>query len=214
MRVKTMHQMTRAALVLLAVMAAGCGKYVREQGRSPSQPVIMSLQGASGATPTQFGGFLQSDVVTNVTSPAPCTSDSPCPTIFNDVGQVTMSLILKDPGQLGVASAPTDLNQVTFTRYHITYRRADGRNTPGVDVPFAFDGAATFTVSGGQSATAAFEMVRHDAKLEAPLLALRSSAVSITTIADVTFYGRDQAGNDVAVSGSIQIDFGNFGDPS
>jgi hypothetical protein len=209
-----MHQMTRAALVLLAAAAAGCGQYVRDQGRAPAQPVIMSLQGASGATPTQFGGFVQSDVVTNVTSPAPCSTNSPCPTIFNDVGQVTMSIIMKDPGQLGIAASPTDLNQITFTRYHVVYRRADGRNTAGVEVPFPFDGAATFTVAGGQTVTAAFELVRHDAKLEAPLLALRSSAVSITTIADVTFYGRDQAGNDVAVTGSIQVDFGNFADPA
>jgi hypothetical protein len=35
----------------------------------------------------------------------------------------------------------------------------------------------------------------------------------ISTIADVTFYGRDQAGNDVSATGSIGIDFGNFGDP-
>ena len=146
MRVKTMHQMTRAGLVLLAAVTAGCGEYVRDQGRAPAQPVIVALQGASGAAPTEFGGFLHSDVVTNVTSPAPCTTAAPCPTVFADVGQVTMSIILKDPGQLGAAAAPTALNQITFTRYHVTYRRADGRNAPGADVPYDFDGAATFTV--------------------------------------------------------------------
>jgi hypothetical protein len=209
-----MHQMTAAALVLPAVMSAGCGQYVRDQGRAPAQPVIMSLQAASGAAPTQFGVPLLSDVVTNVTSPAPCTTTAPCPTYFNDLGQVTMSMILKDPGQLGVASAPTELNQITFTRYHVTYRRTDGRNAAGVDVPYAFDGATTFTVPTGQNVTFAFELVRHDAKLEAPLLALRTSPQVINAIADVTFYGRDQAGNDVTVTGSIQIDFGNFADPT
>ena len=50
--------------------------------------------------------------------------------------------------------------------------RADGRNTPGVDVPYGFDGA--FTVDGrrGETATAAFTLVRHIAKQEAPLGAL------------------------------------------
>ena len=47
------------------------------------------------------------------------------------------------------------------------YIRADGRNTPGVDVPYGFDGALTATVSG--STTVGFELVRHIAKEEAPL---------------------------------------------
>jgi hypothetical protein len=35
----------------------------------------------------------------------------------------------------------------------------------------------------------------------------------ISTIAEVTFYGRDQAGNDVAVAGLVSINFGDFADP-
>ena len=50
------------------------------------------------------------------------------------------------------------------------------------------------------------------AKQESPLVQLISSSTSITTIAEVTFYGRDQVGNDISVTGSIQVDFGNFGD--
>ena len=44
--------------------------------------------------------------------------------------------------------------------------------------------------------------------------ALASNGMIISTVADITFYGRDQAGNDVSVAGSISVDFGNFGDPS
>jgi hypothetical protein len=29
----------------------------------------------------------------------------------------------------------------------------------------------------------------------------------------VTFFGRDQAGNDLSVTGSIGVQFGNFADP-
>ena len=53
--------------------------------------------------------------------------------------------------------------------------RADGRNTPGVDVPYGFDGAFTATVSGGEP-TVGFELVRHIAKEEAPLAALAFNA--------------------------------------
>ena len=124
-----------------------------------------------------------------------------------------MELTLKDQGVPGTANQPSPLNAVTFTRYHVDYRRADGRNTPGVDIPYAFDGATTFTVAS-DAVTAVVEIVRHVAKAEAPLAALASDPKVITAVATITFYGRDQAGNNVKVSGDLQINFGNFADPS
>ncbi len=44
-------------------------------------------------------------------------------------------------------------------------------------------------------------------------MALRSNGVIINTIAEVTFYGRDQTGREVSVVANIQVDFGNFADP-
>jgi hypothetical protein len=39
--------------------------------------------------------------------------------------------------------------------------------------------------------------------------------VIISTIARVTFYGRDQTGREVTVTGpQISVNFGNFADPS
>jgi hypothetical protein len=203
---------TRLAIVAsAALIGAGCGDVART-GRSPVQVVVQSLQGASGANPDTFGNPLMSDVETLITSPEPCTPTTPCTTFFNDLGQVTMSLVLKDPGQPGNAATPTDLNQVTFTRYRVVYRRSDGRNTAGVDVPHPIDSAVTFTVPPSGPATAAFELVRNVAKREAPLLALRTNGAIINTIADVSFYGRDQAGNDVIAAGSMAVNFGNFAD--
>jgi hypothetical protein len=36
---------------------------------------------------------------------------------------------------------------------------------------------------------------------------------TISTIADITFYGRDQVGNDVSITGSISVNFSDWGDP-
>jgi hypothetical protein len=74
------------------------------------------------------------------------------------------------------------------------------------------DGALTVTIQPNATVTAAFELVRHTAKIEAPLVQLVSTTNIITTIATVTFYGKDQVGNDIAVTGTITVDFGNFGD--
>jgi hypothetical protein len=55
-------------------------------------------------------------------------------------------------------------------------------------------------------------MVRHVAKEESPLVQLIRNPQIISTIAHVTFYGRDAVGNEISVTGSIGIEFGNFGD--
>lgn len=188
-----------------AGLGSACGEVAR-QGRSPVQVVVNSLTSASDAN------TLQSDVIRMVTSPAPCAVANPCPTVFDDMGRVTMSLMLKDPGTPTVASAPTAINQVTFTRYRVVYRRSDGRNTPGVDVPHPIDSALTFTVPSSGTGEAVFQIVRHTAKQEAPLLALVNNPTIISTAAEVSFFGRDQAGHDVSATGNIGINFGNFGD--
>lgn len=199
MRRVTVRHRSLAAAALVAAAATACGDFVR-QGRSPVMLVIDRLEAASGAddSPT-FGGTLQSDVVTVVDGSS---------TIFSDSGRVSFRLVMKD-----ISVAPTGINTVTVNRYRVVFRRADGRNTPGVDVPFPFDSAVTFTVVPGTVATSTFELVRHVAKAEAPLGALEFSAVVISTIADVTFFGRDQAGNEVSTTGSIGVQFGNFADP-
>ena len=200
-----------AGLAVIA-MSASCGDVVRE-GRSPVYVVIDQLAGVRGGpSGGASSGTLASDVITNITSPDPCSAKTPCPTVFGDSGQVQLRVEPKNVTTAGTPSAPTTNNDVTITRYHVSYRRADGRNASGIDVPYAFDGAVTGTVPVSASLTLSFVLVRNTAKQEPPLVQLESSPTIITTIADVTFYGRDQVGNDVSVTGSIQIDFGNFGD--
>jgi hypothetical protein len=188
-----------AGFVLVA--AASCGQMQRE-GQASSFLIINALEAAPGAKPEEFGGTLLSDVIT--------TKEGQTST-FNDVGRVRLSLGLKDPGSPTAPAAPSQANFITIDRYHVRYIRADGRNTTGVDVPYAFDSALTLTVSG--EAEGAFTIVRNIAKLEAPLAALQTNGVILSTIAEVTFYGHDQTGREVSATGKIGIDFANFADP-
>ena len=204
---KWIRRGTVPALCLVALGATGCGDYVRE-GRGPVNAVVAKLQAAPGVSPADVAGTLSSDVITYVKK----TIDSQevqVPTIFNDLGSATILVDLKDP----TLTEPTTVNQVTFTRYRVEYVRADGRNHPGIDVPYSFDSAVTVTSAPGSPAAVDFELVRHTAKSEAPLVALANNLQFITTIARVTFYGKDHAGNDVTAVGQMGITFGNFGDP-
>jgi hypothetical protein len=199
-------------LVVAALVTTGlsCGK-VSRAGRGSSFLVIDSLTGIRGAvTLGQPTTNLVSDVVTNVTTPDPCSTTNPCPTVFSDVGEAVMHVVMKDAGSSN-PTAPNELSTITVTRYRVKYTRADGRNTPGVDVPHPFDGAVTVTV-GSEATRFGFLLVRVQAKNETPLLQLRNGSQFITQIAEVTFWGEDQAGNQVSITGNIQIDFGNYGD--
>ena len=197
--------------LLVAAATTSCGDVVRS-GRAPVFLVIDSLEAAKGNDDQKFFSFLLSDVITIVTTPAPCSDTNPCPTVFNDPGHAVLRLSPKDIGPAGLAAVPSTNNEVTISRVHIKYRRADGRNVQGLDVPYEFDSAATGTVAATGQTTIGFQLVRHTAKEESPLIQLKNNGVIITTIAEITFYGRDQVGNDVSATGSMEIDFGNFGD--
>jgi hypothetical protein len=189
---------TAARLVVASVLttaAASCGSLQRE-GTSPSYLIIRALEGASGADATpKFGSSVNSDVTP----------------VFNDLGQVELALGLKDAGSANTPTEPTTANFITIDQYHVSFTRTDGHNVQGVDVPYAFDGGLTGTVSN--ATTLSFTLVRHQAKEEAPLRALGgANQIVISTIAEVTFYGHDQTGRPVSVSGKLSINFANFAD--
>ena len=210
---------TLAAAAGCAAALSGCSETIRE-GNGPVQAIVTSLEAAPGAEPNKFGGTLSSDVLTLVKKDENGVKIK-VPTIFNDIARVVVTAAMKNPGVPGSPVAPTAMNDVTFTRYRVVYTRADGRNIPGVDVPYPFDSGVTFTARPGTPGQASFELVRNIAKEEAPLRSLCSSPPSclsisntfITTIADVTFYGRDRTGSDVTAHAAIGITFGDFGDP-
>lgn len=197
MRLSGLNVPLLAVITGIVGTSTACGDFIR-QDRSPVTLVIDRMEAARGES-TQFGSTLFSDVITVVDD---------APTVFADSGRVVMRIIMKDVG-----TAPSPVNAVTINQYRVAYRRTDGRNTPGVDVPYPFTSGVTFTVPPIGFVSQSFELVRHIAKGEAPLRALISNRLIISTIAEVTFYGRDQAGNELLATGNITVEFGNFGDP-
>ncbi|MCL4812139.1 MAG: hypothetical protein KJ061_06630 [Vicinamibacteraceae bacterium] len=184
-----------AVAVLVGLTGASCGSAVKE-GRGSGFLVIDLLEGASGAEDDEFATELSSDVLTNGG-------------VIEDIGRVRMRLVPKD-----VTQPLSTNNDVTVTRYRVSFRRSDGRNRQGVDVPYTFDGGVTFTI-GEQPVEATFVIVRVQAKVESPLIELRGGggALAISTLADVTFYGKDQTGRDVTVTGTISVNFADWVDP-
>jgi hypothetical protein len=113
------------ALAVLALLgSSACSEAIRT-GQSPGYLVITSLQGAPGLAGS-FGATLQSDVLN-------FDPDTGRASIAPDRGQVVLQLNMKDP-----TLSPSPANAITLTQYRVEYVRADGRNTQGVDVPYAF----------------------------------------------------------------------------
>ena len=103
---------------------------------------------------------------------------------FNDVGTVVMA------GQpKSFKDVSSVVQDVVFTRYRVTYVRADMVATcQVVDVPFPFDGVANFRVPVSGTAERSFLIVRVQAKLESPLseLSRGGGSLVISTIAELT----------------------------
>jgi hypothetical protein len=191
-----------AGAAVCVISMAGCGSELLRTGRAPVYLVVDKVEGsAEGGT---AAAFLLSDVRTDTGS------------VVNDNAIVTIRAVPKNPDATVAA-----INGVTLTRYHVEYRRTDGRNTPGVDVPYPFDGGLSVTIAPGSTAQAIFEVVRHQAKLEPPLknidgfsdtgLRSLSGFGFLSTIAEITIYGRDQNGNEISVAARLDVHFGDFG---
>jgi len=203
-----MRIITRALTAAALLAATSCSSTVRS-GNSPVFLVIDNLGGIRGGPTTgTASSLLISDVLTLVTSGGACSLQAPCPTVFGDTGTATLELAKKDI----TATAPTTNNQVTINRVHVHYRFADGSGVQGVTVPVDFDTFATATVPPTGTATISFELVRVQAKQTTPLVQLVGTPQTIAVVADVTFIGKDQVGNDISVMGSIQIEFGDWSD--
>lgn len=190
MRIRGVFRLAALATVVI-IASASCGDVVRSS-RSPLLLIVNSIR-PSGQV---IASTLTSDVVSNAGE------------IGADSARTTLTVVMKDV----TIVAPSSNNQVKINGYHVSYRRADGHNIAGVDVPHPFDGAFTLSIVAGGVGTADFEIVRAVAKAESPLVQLRDLSNVISAIADVTFYAQDAVGNDVSATASVLIQFGNFED--
>jgi hypothetical protein len=103
----------------------------------------------------------------------------------------------------------------TVERYEVRYFRSDGRNTEGVDVPYRISGNVAQEVLEDSAATMSLEVVRRQAKLEPPLVNLKSGggALILTTFAEITLHARTTTGQTTnPVTARLQIDFADFAD--
>jgi len=134
--------------------------------------------------------------------------------IINDNGVAEVSALIYNP------LTDTDVsyyNNVIVDQIDVEFRRTDGRNVEGVDVPYRFTQPMNWLVEVDEVAEIPFILIRHVAKLEAPLLALRevpSQGIVLQLVAIVTIHGKDLGGHRVApVSGYLSVWCANFADP-
>ena len=211
-RAGTARHRRRAPLAVQAValsLAAGpaCIDPAMTASRAGAVLFIERIVAAPGGRPDRPPAtYLQSDVCVRDDAGGSCR-------VFDDIGQVTTRLRLKDPGAPESPASPTTASFVTLNRYRVRYVRSDGRHRAGVDVPHPLEGAMTATTMAG-SQTAAFILVRASAKLEPPLRALTGGggAVILNATAEIDFYGHDQTGAGVVASGRIGVSFADWAD--
>jgi hypothetical protein len=172
--------------------SASCGSEMLRTGRSPMLLVVEGVNTTAGGNGSG-GASLHSDVEP----------------VIDDIVTVTVRSLPKNPDV-----STTVINTVSLTRYHLEYRRTDGRNRPGVDVPYGFDGGLSGSIPPNGASDFAFVIVRNQAKLEPPLKNLVSlgGLAIVSTIAEITLYGHDQNGNEISVSARVDVHFTDYAD--
>jgi hypothetical protein len=185
--------------LLIAVLALASCNAVENDSTSASMLQIKSLtgndlQGKEGST-TVF-----SDVVT--------TSGS----IINDNGVAEMIAVTLDP-LYSANNTITPYMDVLVDQIDVEFRRTDGRNVEGVDVPYSFNQPMSMLVSFDAAVKIPFILIRREAKREAPLLRLRENFEVLQLVAVVTIHGKDLGGHRVApVTGYVSVWCANFAD--
>ncbi|MGD8897279.1 MAG: hypothetical protein PVJ73_14690 [Acidobacteriota bacterium] len=126
-----------------------------------------------------------------------------------DTVLVSLAVRNKNPN----AEAPRVPGAVLIQRYEVKYSRSDGRGAENQDVPHTIVGVLSTAVDVATSGTTEvpIEVVRRQAKLEPPLSNITGYDI-VTMFATITISGQTVSGDSVTGSGSMQIDFANYGD--
>jgi hypothetical protein len=207
-----MRALLRAKTVVISLsamaMILACTAETAKEDSTNTFVTVISMQGLSGGAGGTADDELNSDVCIGSLNAFPTSSCS----IQEDQATVTMRASPKNQIQ---QTATTVFNDLVFTRYRVTYVRADGRNVAGVDVPYPFDGAMQlFLPADGSDNSASFVIVRIQAKEEPPLSNLKGQGgqAAISALAQVDFYGADNAGRSIMATGYLNIHFADWVD--
>ena len=192
----TTKKALRIAVLLSAFLVLVSCNPVEDDSESASMLLVDNLLGRD--TAGKAGNFLQSDVITKGS-------------IFADTATATLRAVTVDPDPL-LGTSP--YNDIVLTRYIVSYSRTDGRNAPGVDVPYPFEGSLSTVVKAGSQSTISFVIVREVAKIEPPLIGLADlgEEMVLACTAKVEFYGHDNVNKTVKATGYLTIYFANYAD--
>ena len=196
---QTMKALAATAVLLGGLVAAGCGMspaYV-ENGEADVALYVVDINA---------GAVFNSDV----------RDGDDSNTVASDNIDVTLANRSKNP-TINETQVP---RAIIVRRYTVRYFRSDGRNTPGVDVPYSISGdlRTALDVSDSENLTISLQIVRAQAKLDPPLTnlkgiapgALGGSALILSAFAEVTVYGETVSGKAVSAAGTVQIDFADY----
>jgi hypothetical protein len=191
-------------LVLPLLLLVGACNKVENHSRSASSLIIEEILGQDIAG--NQVNFLQSDVLH-----VDATTGSS--TVVADTAAASLRAQTLDPAPI---LGTSQYNDIMLDRYTVSYTRTDGKNSPGVDVPYPFEGSVSVLISSGTSSSVSIVVVREVAKLEPPLSRLvdTGAEVVLQTTAKIDFYGHDLANNEVHATGYLPIFFANYAEAS
>jgi len=131
-KIKTI--LTIMVIVPVVFLLCSCNPVVDET-RSASRLILENITGYN--MDEQIANYLESDVL----YVDPTTQIG---TIRADAASVSFSAELLDPLSI---NGPSSYNDITITRYIVSYFRSDGKNVEGVDIPYSFEGHLSTNVS-------------------------------------------------------------------
>jgi hypothetical protein len=194
---KNMKKVFGIAIILSAFLVLVSCNPVDNDSRSASLLLIDNILGVDAEGTN--ANFLQSDVL--------LTNGS----VRADTITATIRAETLDPDPLLGSS---QYNDIVLTRYLVSFTRTDGRNVPGQDVPYPFEGSMSTVIKTGSTASVSLVLVREVAKLEPPLIGLvdlRAETV-LTCTAKIDFYGHDMVNRTVKATGYLTVYFANYAD--
>jgi len=193
---KTLKKSLIWTCLLTTVLLLNSCNPIEDDSNSSSLLIIESILGQNAEG--EEANFLQSDVL---------KADS----VFADTAMASVRAATLDPvPRLG----SSQYNDIMVTRYTVSYSRTDGKNTPGIDVPYPFEGSLSVLAKVGSSTSFNFIVVREVAKLEPPLVHLATGRAEgvLTCTAKIDFYGHDLTNKKVKATGYLTIHFANYVD--